>query len=105
MAYQKANGAIRLLLDVRAMVDGTLFLMGVATTEIATVERERDRLEIYDEPEAAALLRIEAGLLGDMRRRYKFPHCKFGTKVRYTRQHLNAIIEYFEIREQKKKPK
>lgn len=67
--------------------------------EIAALRDERDRLEIYDEREAAFILHITPGQLGDLRRSHKFAHIGFGAKIRYTRQHLNAIIDYFEIKQ------
>lgn len=65
--------------------------------EVEQLRRERDQLEVYNESEAAALLRVETKHLADMRRRHDLPHCGFGTKVRYTKEQLLEICSLFAV--------
>ncbi len=70
--------------------------------EVETARAERDALEIYNEAEAAAALRIEPRQLADLRRRLDLPHINFGSKIRYTRDHLTEIVAIFSVSRQQR---
>lgn len=67
--------------------------------ELEQIRDEREKLELYDEPAAATILKIEPNHLGDLRRRLGLPHINFGNKIRYTKRHLSEIISLLEIKQ------
>lgn len=74
--------------------------------EVDEMRRERDALEVFTEAEAAEMLKLGEHCregraeehLGELRRQLDLPHCKLGTKVRYTREHLREIVAALEVR-------
>lgn len=84
--------------EINAIVPRVEFARERIEVELAAVRDQRDRLYLYDEAEAAAELHVKEDHLASMRRTHNLPHVAFGPKVRYTRQHLEQIISFFEIR-------
>lgn len=92
-------GEMRAAADgVRRDVDRLERLTQRAAAGLAELRRERERLDIYTEDEAAAVLRIDPTMLQKMRLRGGgVPHRMFGTKIRYTRGDIDAILEMLAV--------
>jgi hypothetical protein len=90
------------LSDATAQIERIGRLKDRLATEAEAMRSERDAIEIYDEAEAAALLRIEPRQLADLRRRLELPHIAFGPKVRYSKQHIGEIVAIFSTRKQER---
>lgn len=66
--------------------------------ELENVRKYRDQLDVFTEAEAAAVLKLTETSLAAYRRDNDLPHLRFGSMVRYTRQHLDQIVSFFESR-------
>lgn len=69
-----------------------------AMAELDRLRAERDLMEMFSEQEAAVLLRLSSRqALADLRYQHSLPHRKIGSKVVYTREDIDAILEYFKV--------
>ncbi len=73
------------------------FLREKIAAEHAALQAAVDALGFYTEEEAAAVLKIEARLLRDLRKRHNLPHTRFSKYVRYTPDHVREIVAILEM--------
>ena len=85
------------MLEAQAAINRVNWLKDKLLSEFETIKAEQESLEIYTEPDAARLLKIEPKHLADLRRRFDLPHCSFGNKPRYTKEQLLSICSMLEI--------
>jgi hypothetical protein len=74
------------------------WLRSKAIAEFRAVRDAADKLEVFTEAEAAAVLKVTERALADLRRQHELPHSLFGIQPRYTRQHLKEICRILESR-------
>lgn len=89
------------LAEAAATIERLFRLKGRLAIEIEQIRAERDRLDIYDEDEAAAMLKLKPKHLAELRRRHDLPHVNFGNVIRYTKPQITAICEVMAIHQQK----
>lgn len=87
-----------LFAEVDALRPRLAFQLQRVASEIDKAREARDRLQIFDEAEAAAILQLKEDHLASMRRNHNLPHAAFGPKIRYTKAHLDQIVAFFDSR-------
>ncbi len=87
------------LSDVNAGISRLEFMRQRIADELAAVRKERERLEMFTEAEAAGQLGLKTTHLADMRRARSphFPHIAFGSKIMYSRRQLVEICEMYAV--------
>lgn len=89
------------LAEAAATIERLFRLKGRLATEIEQIRAERERLDIYDEDEAAAMLKLKPKHLAELRRRHDLPHVNFGNVIRYTKPQIAAICEVMAIHQKR----
>lgn len=86
------------LAEIETILPRMRFAFERIESELGRVREQRDRLDYYTEAEAAALLKLKEDQFATLRRLNDLPHVRFGMTVRYTRQHLDQITDFFDSR-------
>lgn len=84
--------------ELNAMLPRMEFARERIARELEAVRERRDRLDYYTEERAAAVLTVKETHLASLRRQHNLPHVRLGGEIRYTRQHLDQITEFFDSR-------
>lgn len=83
--------------EAKAALDRVFWLKDRLLENYDAMRSAQDDLEIYTEDQAAAMFKIEAKQLADMRRRMNLPFVPMGKFPRYTKTHLIEICSMLEV--------
>lgn len=84
-----------------ASLERLIWLRGKIADDIAAMRDAADELELYTEDEAAELLKITAWHLGCLRRKHNFAVVNLGNKIRYTKEQIAGVCDFFSINNKK----
>lgn len=91
------------LIDTQSKLARLAWLREKIAAEHAALAAAVDTLDVYTEEEAAALLKTDARMLADMRRRFNLPFFRVGREVRYTGEHLREATALLEVNKKPRK--